>query len=133
MKKLNIRSLLMVLAAAFIAACNGPANNIQDTENTWRMGMALYSFNNLPFKDALEKVDSGHIKYVEGFSFYKLGEGYGDSTMGSLSKDGIHKMKDFITAHNTKMISMYVGGGNHLEEWKQTFELAKEFGMEYIT
>ena len=133
MKKLNILSLLIALAAVFFAACNGPANKPGDTENTWRMGMALYSFNNLPFKAALEKVDSGKIKYVEGFSFYKLGEGYGDATMGSLSKEDIHKMKDFIEAHNTKMISMYVGGGNNLEEWKQTFEMAKAFGLEYVT
>ncbi|CAL1516780.1 sugar phosphate isomerase/epimerase [Chitinophaga sp. MM2321] len=136
MKKNSIYTCLIGLATLLFAACNGPENSGNDGDKTgasWKMGVALYSFNNLPFTAALEKVDSGKIKYVEGFSFYKLGEGYGDTTMGTLSKEGILKMKDLIAQRQTKMVSMYVGGGNNVEEWKQTFEMAKEFELEYVT
>lgn len=136
MKKNSIYSCFFGLATLLFAACNGPensGNNEQQTDTPWKMGVALYSFNNRPFAAALEKVDSGKIKYVEGFSFYKLGEGYGDTTMGTLSKESIHKMKDLIAQKQAKMVSMYVGGGNNVEEWKQTFEMAKAFELEYVT
>lgn len=134
MKRLNIYSTLVILAAVFMAACNGAAStNEQGNANNWKMGVALYSFNNLSFADALAKVDSGKIKYVEGFSFYKLGGAYGDTTMGDLPKESIAQMKQAMKDRDVKMVSMYVGGGNNVEEWKRTFEMAKEFELEYVT
>lgn len=134
MKRLNIYSTLGLLVAVFMAACNGAANtDEQDNANSWKMGLALYSFNNLSFADALVKVDSGKIKYVEGFSFYKLGGAYGDTTMGDLPKESIEQMKQAMKDKDVRMVSMYVGGGSNVEEWKRTFEMAKAFGLEYVT
>ncbi|CAL1516779.1 sugar phosphate isomerase/epimerase [Chitinophaga sp. MM2321] len=136
MKKNSVYACLIGLATLLFTACNGPENSGSNGEKAGaplKMGLALYSFNNIPFAAAIEKIDSGKIKYIEGFSFYKLGEGYGDSTMGSLSKEGIRKMKDLMQQRQVKMVSMFVGGGNNLEEWKQTFEMAKEFDLEFVT
>ena len=40
--------------------------------------------------------DSCGVKYVEGFSFHKLGEGFGDITVGWLDKATIALMKTML-------------------------------------
>ena len=52
----------------------------------FKMGVALYSFNQHSFKKSLEMADSCGVKYVEGFSFHKLGDGFGNMTMDGLDK-----------------------------------------------
>lgn len=137
MRNLRTYWWIIALAGVYFAACNNRPNDPSidsQVENVeWKTGVALYSFHTLPFKLALEKADSGNLRYVEGFSFYKLGKEYNDRTMGSLSKENINKMKEQLKQRNLKMVSMYVSGGNNLDEWKNTFEMAKEFGLEYIT
>lgn len=129
--------LYWLLIAGIFAACNNQQETKDNKDDAaapaWRTGVALYSFHNLPFEEAIGKVDSGHIKYMEGFSFYKLGKQYNDTTMGDLSPAQIIAMKERIRQANVTMVSMYVGGGNTVEEWKKTFEMAKAFELEFIT
>lgn len=135
MKRSKVYSWILAFAVVSFAACNSGTNSSNDNavSNGWKAGLALYSFNTLSFKDAFEKVDSGKIKYIEGFSFYKLGKEYNDITMGDLSKEQVAGMKELMKEKSVTMPSMYVGGGNNVEEWKKTFEMAKEFGLEFIT
>lgn len=128
-KRINLLGTLVIALAIFNVCYGQPSSNAP----AWKTGVALYSFNNLPFTEAIGKVDSGHIKYMEGFSFYKLGKEYNDVTMGDLSSGQINTMKESFKKANAKMISMYVGGGNTVEEWKKTLEMAKAFGLQFVT
>lgn len=128
-KQINLLSILVIVLAIF-NACDSQSDN---NPTAWKTGVALYSFNNLPFAEAIGKVDSGHIKYMEGFSFYKLGKEYNDITMGDLSLQQINTMRASFKKADAEMTSMYVGGGNTVEEWKKTFEMAKAFELEFIT
>ena len=136
MKRIKNYSWVLAVTALCITACNSQPKNNDVTEavnSGWKLGVALYSFNTISYANAMASVDSAKIKYVEGFSFYKLGKEYNDKTMGDLSKEDIAKMRDQMEKSNVKMVSMYVGGGNTVEAWKQTFENAKAFGVEYVT
>ncbi len=96
------------------------------------MGIALYSFNRFSFVDALEKADSAGAKYVEGFSFHKLGKEFNDSSMAAMSDADINKMKAMLDKKNIKMQSMYVGGAKDAEGWKYYFGMAKRLEMHYL-
>jgi sugar phosphate isomerase/epimerase len=98
----------------------------------WKMGIALYSFNKHPFTAALEKVDSAHVKYVEGFSFYMLGKDFGDSTLGDLSPAGIARMKKMLQDKGLSMESIYVDARG-AAGWKKYFNLAEALGAHYLT
>ena len=104
----------------------------QKVSEKWKMGVALYSFNRFSFTDALEKADSAGVKYVEGFSFHKLGKEFDDNTMATVSKEDISKMKEMMDKKSIKMQSMYVGGAKDVDEWKFFFDTAEEFGMQYL-
>lgn len=96
------------------------------------MGVALYSFHRHPFRTALSMADSADVKYVEGFSFYKLGPAFNNIEMGDLDKAGARTMKEMLTRKRLKMTSMYIGGAKDLQGWKRYFELASELKLEYI-
>ena len=105
-------------------------NLIQHAE--WRIGIALYSFNRFSFADAIKKADSAGVKYVEGFSFHKLGKEFNEKSMSSMSEEDIRNMKQMLKNKNLKMQSMYVSGAKNEDDWKYFFELAKEMKMQYI-
>ena len=98
----------------------------------FKMGVALYSFNHHSFKKSLDMADSCGVKYVEGFSFHKLGEGFGDITMDGLDKKSIAIMKTMLREKHLMMASMYAGGADNLEGWKKYFELAHELNLQYL-
>lgn len=126
------------LLAVFVSSCGsnssdkmGHNENVgQDAE--WKTGVALYSFNRFSFVDALEKADSAGAKYVEGFSFHKLGKEFNDSSMSAISDADINKMKKMLANKDIKMQSMYVGGAKNAEGWKYYFEMAKKLDMHYL-
>jgi len=76
--------------------------------------------------------DSCGVKYVEGFSFHKLGEGFGDITMDGLDKTSIALMKTMLLKKHLVMASMYAGGADNLEGWKKYFELARKLHLQYL-
>ncbi|MGN6294050.1 MAG: sugar phosphate isomerase/epimerase family protein [Chitinophagaceae bacterium] len=125
--------LLLLTACNNNQAKTGEATADAAGNAGWKTGVALYSFHQLPYSVAIEKVDSADIRYVEGFSFYKLGNEYKDTTMGDLSPEAIQKMKEGMKNRDIQMVSMYVAGGNNVDEWKRTFDLAKAFNLEFVT
>jgi|GEM_PF-202533 len=139
-QKLTImQKTFQIIIAAFVstwlfscAGSNSEKENSGTVESEWKMGAALYSFNRFPFAETLAKADSGDIKYVEGFSFHKMGGEFGDKPMGKLNDEEIAKVKQLLANHDLSMPSVYFGNGKDLEEWKANFELAKKLNLQYI-
>lgn len=125
-------------AIIILSSCgSNSSNNMNHEESTlqnakWKTGVALYSFNRFSFFDALEKTDSAGAKYVEGFSFHKLGKEFNDSNMSAISDADVNKMKLMLANKDIKMQSMYVGGAKNAEGWKYYFEMAKKLDMHYL-
>ena len=139
MKKGSITIFLLVSLCILIYACGNNATNLSSakqnnvqTSADWNMGVALYSFNLFPFAVSLQKADSAGLKFVEGFSFHKLGGEFKDSTMANISYAGIGRMKQLLNDKDLDMRSMYVSDAKDAQEWKQYFEMAKTLGMEFL-
>src|SRR5687768_16269893 len=137
MKKAPI--YLLMASFVFLVSCNesllkntsiseGSAVN----ENAWKIGIALFSFHRHPFPKAIAMADSTGVTSVEGFSFYKLGAAFQDSTMGKLNKEGVILMKKMLDEKRIKMTSMYVDGAKNVNDWKNYFDLGAQFGLQYL-
>ena len=137
---INFKSYLLCFyfLAVILSGCGGNTTNNDgqngsSTQNAeWKMGIALYSFNQFSFVDALEKADSAGVKYVEGFFFHKLGKEFNDSSMSAMSEADISNMKQLLGKKDIKMQSMYVGGAKNADEWKYYFGIAKKLEMDYL-
>jgi len=145
MKKIALPLLAFICILAF-AKCNSGNSTkttstdstatVKDTSNVtdnWKLGVQMWTFRVFTFAEALDKVDSAGIKYIEAFWGQPLGAGMKDSfgiRMSDASKD---KLKQLLKQKGISMVAMGVIEPKTREEWKQAFDLAKEFGLSYIT
>lgn len=145
MKKIALPLLAFICILAF-AKCNSGNSTkttstdstatVKDTSNVtdnWKLGVQMWTFRVFTFAEALDKVDSAGIKYIEAFWGQPLGAGMKDSfgiRMSDASKD---KLKQLLKQKGISMIAMGVIEPKTREEWKKAFDLAKEFGLSYIT
>ncbi|HEX5168397.1 MAG TPA: sugar phosphate isomerase/epimerase [Cyclobacteriaceae bacterium] len=103
-----------------------------DSMKQWKLGIAFWTFHTFSLPDALAKIDSSGVDYIEGVPFFKAGAELGDSLIGDLSPSGLQKVKDLIQSKGLKMESMYIGGKTK-DEWNKNFGIAKFFGVQYVT
>jgi len=127
MKKRSVILILLCLTGAVLMAFG-----LKTAKEEWQTGVALYSFNQHPFPEAIAMADSTGTKLVEGFSFYKLGPAFNNLTMADLSPSDVERMKKMLAAKGLSMPSMYFSGGKNLAEWKKYFDLGREFGLKCI-
>ncbi|HVZ98119.1 MAG TPA: sugar phosphate isomerase/epimerase [Chitinophagaceae bacterium] len=107
-----------------------------DTSNVtadWKIGVQMWTFRMFPFADALDKVDSAGVHYIEAFWGQPLGAGMKDSFGIRMSDDSKAKLKQLLQQKGIQIVAMGVIAPGTREEWKKAFDLAKEFGLSYIT
>jgi sugar phosphate isomerase/epimerase len=107
-----------------------------DTSNVtanWKLGVQMWTFRMFTFEQALDKVDSCGIKYIEAFWGQPLGAGLKDSFGIRMSDASKSKIKELMQQKGISMVAMGVIVPRTREEWKAAFDLAKEFGLSYIT
>lgn len=107
-----------------------------DTSNVtadWKLGVQMWTFRMFTFAQALDKVDSCGIKYIEAFWGQPLGAGLKDSFGVKMSDASKAKIKELLQQKGIKIVAMGVIVPRNREEWKAAFDLAKEFGLSYIT
>ena len=115
--------------ASFLVASAQSVNPAKD----WKFGIALWTFHTFSFSQGLDKVDSAGIKYIEPNNFTKTLPELKDSSLMQLSPAGIQKLKSLIEQRGLKCESVYVAGGKDINSWKKQFEMAKQFGVQFIT
>ncbi len=126
--------------------CGNPASNANSADSTtvaatdsfdvtanWKLGVQMWTFNHFTFAEALDKVDSAGIKYIEAFWGQPLGAGMKDSFGISMSAGSKTKLKQMLQTKGIQIVAMGVINPDTKEEWNKAFELAKEFGLSYIT
>jgi L-ribulose-5-phosphate 3-epimerase len=133
---------LLLLLSIFFAACNNnnqqSANGVNDSTSTinpkdWKFGVALWTFHEVNFPKSLDKVDSAGLKYVEPNTFHSAGPELKDSMILQLSPAGIEKLKSLIAQKGLICESLYIVGDSTMKSWIKQFEIAKQFGVKYVT
>ncbi len=145
MKKIAL--FLSACSLIFLISCNSSGTNgsssetdstkiVPDTSNVtadWKLGVQMWTFRMFPFADALDKVDSAGIHYIEAFWGQPLGAGMKDSFGIRMSDESKAKLKQLLHEKNIQIVAMGVISPGTRDEWKKAFDLAKEFGLSYIT
>jgi len=146
-----IAGILVSLLGLFaISSCNSGASSASTEDSTantsadsaaantgstagFKLGVQMWTFRMFPFTEALDKVDSAQIQYIEAFFGQKLGGGLPGSFGPEMSTDTRTKLKDLLQKKGISIIAMGVISPSNKEEWVKAFDLAKDFGLSYIT
>src|SRR4051812_32291702 len=135
MKMKKTFATIASLALFFIAYAqtNQNTNTSVNPAKDWNFGIALWTFHTFSFSQSLDKVDSAGLKYIEPNNFTKTLPELNDSSLMQLSPSGIQKLKSLIEQRGLKCESVYLAGGKTIEDWKKQFEMAKQFGVQFVT
>ena len=131
------RIYLMMALIAVTWACSterksseGAAGAVTDD---WKLGVALWTFHTFNFPDAIARIDSSGLDYVELNTFHRSGPELNDSIIGQLSAAGIEKLKAQLKEKNLQVESIYIAGDFTVESWRKQFDIAKAFGVRFVT
>jgi sugar phosphate isomerase/epimerase len=148
MKKLTFGCLLSLFAAAALTGCggNGSGEVKGDTTTTakdraaasvtkdWKIGVQLWTFHEAgPFVTSIARTDSAGVKFVEAYPGQPLGGDMKDTFGIRMSPESRAKIKQLLQSKGIQIVAMGVITPKTLDEWRQYFDLAKEFGLSYIT
>lgn len=144
MKRLFFLSLLSVVL--FSCGSNPDAAGSSDTTAVakdsssssgstagFTLGVQMWTFNHFTFTEALDKVDSAGIKNIEAFWGQKLGGSLPGEFGAGMNADTRAKVKALLQQKGISITAMGVIVPKDKAEWIKAFELAKEFGLSYIT
>lgn len=147
MKRIVFAAFLCLLALTF-SQCNNeqPASQVAEpvkdtvavedvsaiTAN-WKIGVQMWTFRLFSFTDALNKVDSAGVKNIEAFWGQKLGGTMKGEFGAKMSPETRAQLKQLLASKGISITAMGVIAPETNAEWLQAFELAKDFGLSYIT
>lgn len=141
MKRIN-NFLLSLLCLFAVSACNSGGSSSEATDTPaadngsvagFKLGVQMWTFRMFPFTDAINKVDSAGIKYIEAFFGQPLGgdmKGEFGPDMDAATRD---KLKSLLQSKGISIVAMGVISPKDEAEWIKAFDLAKDFGLSYIT
>lgn len=104
-----------------------------DVASDWKIGVQTWTFRMFTLAEALDKADSAGVKNIEAFWGQPLGAGMKDSFGIRMSEDSRAKLKQLLQTKGMNIVAMGVISPGTREEWQKAFDLAKEFGLSYIT
>ncbi|GLU55465.1 sugar phosphate isomerase/epimerase family protein [Dyadobacter frigoris] len=129
---MKLSSAFLTFLLIFVVSTSFAQQKSKVTDD-WKLGVAMYTFHTVSFPAALDKVDSAGLHYIEGMTFHRSGPDLKDSLISQLSPSGIAKLKKLVTGKGIKIESIYLGGGKTVASWKKEFEIAKLFGVKFVT
>lgn len=140
MKRL-VHSFLSVITILILARCNDEPKTdtaAQPVEKTvipdWKIGVQFWTFHHFDFVTGVAKADSAGVQFIEAFPGQKLGGDFKDSAFDiNLSAAGRAKVKELLQSKGLTLVAFGVVVPQTPEEWKKTFDFAKEMGIQYIT
>jgi sugar phosphate isomerase/epimerase len=101
--------------------------------NGFKLGVQMWTFRMFTFTEALDKVDSAGIKNIEAFWGQKLGGGLPGEFGIAMNDATKEKLKKVLQDKGIQITAMGVIVPKDKAEWTKAFELAKYFGLSYIT
>lgn len=135
MKNIYILILVSFCSITITSCANSHTANEERPEASlgWQLGAQAYTFNRFTFFEAIDKIKSCNLSYVEAYPGQTIGggiEGEMDYHMSAEKREQILKMLD---EKGVKAVSYGVVRADNEADWRQIFEFAKAMGMENIT
>jgi sugar phosphate isomerase/epimerase len=134
--------LLLIAPAIFFLGCNSDekktAEKAPETQDTatfqpaWKLGVQLWTFNISTFYDAIDKVDSCGLKYIEVYPGQKLSKKDKTGFGPDMSKAQRDSVKALIGRRGLTITSFGVTGADNVDGWKKLFEFAKDMNIPII-
>ncbi len=116
--------LTLWLSATTLLAQKSPEDKVG-----WKLGAQAYSFRLFPFAEALRKIDSCGLKYVEAYPGQTIGgglDGKMDFKMDATTRQAVKKL---VKDRGLTVVAYGVISPKTDEDWQALFDFAKDMGI----
>jgi len=134
--------LLAALASAALlfSSCSSQSHISKNANTTdfpeeklgWHLGAQAYTFRLFSFADALNKIDSAGLRYVEAFPGQTIGAGSQEKMTYELSAEGRALVKKLLKDKGITALAYGVVGAKDEAEWEKVFQFAKDLNIQVI-
>ncbi|MBG9376149.1 sugar phosphate isomerase/epimerase [Panacibacter sp. DH6] len=143
-----VKGLVAGLSLTVAVACGSGNNAGENTDSTsttsadtssfdvsanWKIGTQMWTFNHFTLAQALDKADSAGVKNVECYWGQPLGADMKGEFGINMTDDAKAKLKQLLQSKGIQVVAMGVIAPADQAEWVKAFQLAKDFGLSYIT
>lgn len=130
-----MKKLKHALLLAAMALLTGTAASAQARADAlgWKLGAQAYTFNRFTLSEALDKMDSCGIQYVECFPGQTIGGGIEGKMDFKMAPDKIELVKGLIKKKRKVLYAFGVVVPGSESEWRQLFDFANRMGIQVIT
>lgn len=125
-------SMTFILSFILFATNANAQKKAPEEKLGWQLGVQAWTFNNVTFSEALEKINSIGLKYVEAFPGQTIGGGIEGKMDFDMPEATRKQVKKLLKKHKIKMVSYGVVKPKTHEEWEQLFQFAKYFNLENV-
>ena len=101
-------------------------------QDDWELAVQAWTFHLYTFSEALDKIDSCGVKYVEGFPNQQIGGGVEGMMDYHMDESTRQKVLDMLRAKGIQMVSYGVVKPKTDSDWEQLFKFAKAMGLQNI-
>ncbi len=99
----------------------------------WKLGAQAYTFNRFTFAEAIDKIKSCGLSYVEAYPGQTIGGGIEGKMEPGMSAEKRNQILKMLQDKGVKMVSFGVTGAKDEAGWRELFEFAVSMGLENIT
>lgn len=118
--------LLSLLAASSLSAY---AQKNPEDKAGWKLGSQSYTFRLFTFAEALKKIDSCGLKYVEAFPGQTIGGGIDGKMDFKMDAAKRQEVKNLLKKSGITITAFGVVNAADKAEWETLFEFAKDMGI----
>ncbi|UJH90147.1 sugar phosphate isomerase/epimerase [Antarcticibacterium sp. 1MA-6-2] len=128
MKNISLMVVFMMLVMQPVSA----QQNSEGKDLDWKLGVQAYTFKNFTFSEALDKIKSIDLKFVEAYPGQKIGGGIEGTMHYDMDAQTRNKVKQLLDSKGIKLAAYGVVSGKNEEDWKKLFEFAREMQIKII-
>ncbi len=137
-KHMHMQSLAFIILLVF-SQCASNANlptkqaNFPESSLGWHLGAQAYTFKNFTFTEAVDKIESCGLRYVEAYPQQKIGGGIDEKMGPRMSERSKQYVRDLLKKKNITVEAYGVVKAKDDAEWEEIFAFAKSMGVKTIT
>lgn len=133
MRKINLFAFFVAISILTLScATNKSLQGNPEERLGWKLGAQAYTFRLFSFAQALDKLDSCDLRYVEAFPGQTIGAGSTEKMGYELSTEGRTLVRRLLKEKGITLHAFGVVGAKDAEEWEKVFVFAKDMGIKVL-
>ncbi len=127
-----MKNLFFIIALVLTMQPVLAQQNSVNEDLDWKLGVQAYSFKNFTFAEALDKIKSIDLNYVEAYPGQTIGNGIEGTMHYEMDANTRQQVKQLLESKGIEIAAYGVVSGKNEQNWRKLFEFAQDMGIKII-